>query len=80
MGRGGTLRGLPDPSGTFRRLPDTIAKKWTFSQNPDNNFPYINLYLWTILEILMIDPILDSKQPLDFPLLISQYYPSANER
>ena len=26
------------------------------------------------------DPIRDSKQPLDFPLLISQYYPSATER
>src|SRR3990170_4287235 len=47
------LRTPPESSGTFRKLPGTIPKKPNFSWNPNNNFPYINLYLRTIPELLM---------------------------
>ena len=47
------LRTPPESSGTFRKLPDTIPEKPNFSWNPNNNFPYINLYLRTILELLV---------------------------
>ena len=56
IGRGGTISGPPDPSGilrTFWKLLDTIPKNSNFSRNPNNNFPYINLYLRTIPKLLM---------------------------
>ena len=43
----------PESSGTFRKLPGTILEKPNFSWSPNNNFPYINLYLWTIPELLV---------------------------
>ena len=46
------LRTPPESSGTFWKLPGTIPKNPNFSRNPNNNFPYINLYLWTIPELL----------------------------
>ena len=47
------LRTPPESSGTFWKLPGTIPKNPNFSRNPNNNFPYINLYLRTIPELLV---------------------------
>ena len=47
------LRTPPESSGTFWKLPGTIPKKPELSRNPNNNFPYINLYLRTIPELLV---------------------------
>ena len=56
------LRTPPESSGTFWKLPGTIPEKTNFSRNPNNNFPYINLYLRTIPELLVTSGIRDSKQ------------------
>ena len=47
------LRTPPESSGTFWKLPGTIPEKTELSRIPNNNFPYINLYLRTIPELLM---------------------------
>ena len=47
------LRTPPESSGTFWKLPGTIPKKPELFRNPNNNFPYINLYLRTIPELLV---------------------------
>ena len=65
IGRGGTFSGPPDPSGILRKLPGTIPEKPNFSWNPNNNFPYINLYLRTIPELLVTSGI-SSGTPNDF--------------
>ena len=46
----GPLRNPPEPSGSF---PVQYRKKPNFSRNPNNNFPYTNLYLRTIPELLV---------------------------
>ena len=46
----GPLRNPPEPSGSF---PVQYRKNPNFSRNPNNNFPYINLYLRTIPELLV---------------------------
>ena len=47
------LRTPLESSGTFWKLPGTIPKKPNFFRNPNSNFPYINLYLRTIPELLV---------------------------
>ena len=44
------LRNPPEPSRSF---PVQYRKNPNFSRNPNNNFPYINLYLRTIPELLV---------------------------
>ena len=46
----GLLRKFPEP---YRSFPVQYRKNPNFSRNPNNNFPYINLYLRTILELLV---------------------------
>ena len=45
-----SLRNPPEPSGSF---PVQYRKNPNFFWNPNNNFSYINLYLQTILELLI---------------------------
>jgi hypothetical protein len=47
------FRTPPEVSETFWKLPGTILKKPNFFRNPENNFPYVNLYLRTIPELLV---------------------------
>ena len=46
----GPLWNPPEPSGSF---PVQYRKNPNFFRNPNNNFPYINLYLRTIPELLV---------------------------
>ena len=58
----GPLRNPPEPSGSF---PVQYRKNPNFFRNPNNNFPYINLYLRTIPELLMTSGI-SSETPSNF--------------
>ena len=69
LGRGGPTYGLSDPSGSF---PVQYRKNCTFFRNPKYDFPYINLYLSTILRLLVTSEI-SSGTPNNIRLPIIKY-------
>ena len=65
----GPLRNPPEPSGSF---PVQYRKNPNFFRNPNNNFPYINLYLRTIPELLVTSRI-SSGTPNNFRVTAYSY-------